>query len=110
MRSTSSKDWQSSGLVELFAIHIAPRQCSCLGLVGSTIVLGCADGTLHAREVPLDGAKPLDEQTTTQSDASITHAKTAYDWLVDTGAGPQARGLLRDKRRFFDGWARSAVC
>ncbi|KOO30688.1 hypothetical protein Ctob_008064 [Chrysochromulina tobinii] len=40
---------------------------------------------------------------------AATGVRTEYEWTFDTGAGAQARGKVNEKRRSFDGWARTAA-
>ena len=104
-------------LVALFELRLGvpsgspPRQPSALGLIGTTIICGCADGTLHAKAAPaiLLGGPNGAATAEPAAPSSAARAHTEYEWLFDTGAGPQARGKLAEKRRFFDGWARTAA-
>ncbi len=113
------------GLVALFELAISPaRQPSSLGIVGRTLVCGCADGTLHAKALPAltlsarngaatvamsSGSSRVEDTSAEVLESPSEGVRTEYEWLFDTGAGAQARGRLSEKRRFFDGWARSGA-
>ena len=102
------------------------------GRTSPLLVCGCADGAVEAIELA-DGtcalphahveATELAASSRVATDAAAAAAdatgaeaaaeggarrQAKYAWMFDSGAGPQARGLLREKRRFFDGWARTA--
>ena len=120
------------GLEALFEMALGPARQPCsLGLAGRTIVCGCADGSLHARMLPMNTLSPRTEEAapaasngSSSSEAlppegveaaamgtllDATGVRTEYEWTFDTGAGAQARGKVNEKRRSFDGWARTAA-
>lgn len=124
------------GLEALFELALGPARQPCsLGLAGRTIVCGCADGSLHTRMLPkialgpcTEGAPPAASNGSSGSGAlppegvqaaatgaatgairAVASVRTEYEWTFDTGAGAQARGKLSEKRRSFDGWARTAA-
>ena len=68
----------------------------------STLVCGCADGSLIGHNVAALSLRAA-------GDAPANDAPLTYDWWLDSGTGPQGRGRLCEKRRAFDGWARTAA-
>ena len=118
-------------LICLRALTPAPsRQPTCLGIVGSdTLVCGFSDGRVSAMPLPLplseaaqSGAPAMDALTIDVGDVGVEvrdyavnytedehTAAHEYNWCFDSGAGPQGRGTLRERRRAFDGWAKTVA-
>lgn len=82
-----------------------------------TLVCGCADGRVVAATVPLSHAEQaavdMDDVTIDVVDGSEKGVdeggQHVYEWRFDSGAGPQGRGTVRERRRAFDGWAKTSA-
>jgi hypothetical protein len=92
-----------------------PRQPTALAMAGNTLLCGCTDGSLisvvvdveaDAAMVDLSDVHAVGEEKASVGTGGSSHS---YEWLFDTGTGPQGRGTLRERRRAFDGWARTAA-
>ena len=113
-RSSLEQSAEAPAKLSLECLHCfelggAEQPCA-IDLAGRALVCGCASGEMVALELP--NLKHTLDAPATSGSAAVEGRATSrreYDWMVDTGAGPQARGLLRERRRYFDGWARTAA-
>jgi hypothetical protein len=64
-----------------------------------------SNGSSSSEALPPEGV----EAAATGTLLAATGVRTEYEWTFDTGAGAQARGKVNEKRRSFDGWARTAA-
>ncbi|KAL1527986.1 hypothetical protein AB1Y20_009357 [Prymnesium parvum] len=88
------------GALEVSALlRLAPPLQPCrLAAVGPWLVCGCADGSLVGVT-----REDFDEA----GGGGGGGGGNRYEWQFDAMAGEQARGAVRQKRRAFDGWART---
>lgn len=100
-------------LVALQTLLIGIRQPCTLGLVHDMVICGCTDGTIVAQ--PYCPSTPPEQsswdvpQSRREMLTGAASSISNYIWRIDTGAGEQGRGLLSDKRRAFDGWAKTVA-
>ncbi|KAL3918906.1 MAG: hypothetical protein SGPRY_005828 [Prymnesium sp.] len=89
---------EQTGVVQL----AAGLQPCALGMMSEgTLLCGCTDGSILGVSEGLLVSGVADD--------ILSPYLHSYEWSFDSGTGVAGHGLVREKRRVFDGWARTAA-